>query len=158
MREGDFEADGKIFSMQNGFLELLEERRNDYKTWVPVYCVAVHDYVFFNMQGFNHLRFKIDNTPRNPKESMYKLGLLPLVRPAVHLATVVEKYERRIAPIGGSRKITLKEMDYWAVESIVGRKNARVRIILRKLVGGEHIHFWSIMKLGENQKPPPLEG
>ena len=88
--------------MSNRFLELLNLRREDYKTWVPVYCVAIRGYVFFNMMGFNHLRFKTrDNTPRNPSETMYKLGLLPLVRPAIHLATVVEKYERRISPIGG---------------------------------------------------------
>lgn len=144
--------------MPNVFLDLLHERRDDYKAWVPVYCVAVHEYVYFNMQGFSHLRFKINNTPRNPKEAMYKLGLLPLVRPVIHAATVVKKYERRVAPIGGSRKVVLKEMEYWAVESIVGKKNTRIRVILRKIVGGKHTHFWSVMKLGENQKPPPLVG
>lgn len=144
--------------MPNGFLDLLNERRDDYKAWVPVYCAAIREYVFFNMRGFNHLRFKITNTPRNPKEAMYKLGLLPLVRPAIHAATVVEKYERRIAPIGGSRKVVLREMEYWAIESVVGKQNTRVRVVLRKVVGGEHIHFWSVMKLGENQKPPSLEG
>ncbi len=144
--------------MGNGFLNLLDERRDDYKTWVPVYSIAVREYVYFNMRGFSHLRFKINNTPRNPKETMYKLGLLPLVRPVIHAATVVEKYERRVAPLGGSRKIVLKEMEYWAVESIVGKKNTRIRVVLRKIVGGERIHFWSVMKLGENQKPPPLAG
>ena len=61
--------------MSNGFLDLLRERRDDYKAWVPVYCVAVHEYVYFNMQGFGHLRFKIDNTPRNPKEAMYNCDI-----------------------------------------------------------------------------------
>ncbi len=143
--------------MAKRFLSLLNERRDDYKKWLPIYCIAVREYIYFNMQGFNHLRFKIDNTPRNPKEAMYKLGLLPLVRPAIHEATVVKKYERRIAPLGGSRKIVLKEMEYWTVESIVGKKNTRVRVVLRRVVGGEHIHFWSVMKLGENQKTPLLE-
>ena len=108
------------------------------------------------MQGFNHLRFNTDNTPRNPKEAMYKLGLLPLVRPAIHSATVAEKYQRRISPVGGRRRKILKEMEYWAIEAVVGKQNVKVRIVLRKLVGGEHIHFWSIMKLAENQKPPSL--
>ena len=77
--------------MGNGFRNLLDERREDYKTWVPIYCVAIRQYVFFNMQGFNHLRFKVNNTPRNPSKAMYKLGLLPLVRPTIHQAPVVEK-------------------------------------------------------------------
>lgn len=143
--------------MSNGFLDLLEKRRNDYRTWVPVYCQAVRECIFFNTQGFNHLRFKIDNTPRKPQEAMYKLGLLPLVRPAIHLATVVEKYERRLAPIGGSRRKVFKEMEYWAIEAIVGKQNTRVRIVLRRKVGGENIYFWSVMKLGENQKTPLIE-
>ena len=139
------------------FIKLLNERRDDYKTWLPVYSVAIREYVFFNMQGFQHLRFKIDNSPRNPKESMYKLELLPLVRPAIHAATVVEKYERRIAPVGGSRKKIMKEMEYWAIEAIVGKRNTRVRVILRKLTNSDRVHFRSVMKLGENQKPPLLE-
>ena len=144
--------------MSNAFQKLLQDRLDDYKTWVPVYCVAIRDYVFFNMRGFNHLRFKTDNTPRKPSEAMYKLGLLPLVRPAIHAATVVKKYERRIAPIGGSRTKVQKEIEYWAIESVVGKQNVRVRIILRKIVGGEHVHFWSVMKFGTGkQKAPPHE-
>ncbi len=129
------------------FQNLLEARRNDYKTWVPVYCVAVRDYVYFNMQGFNHLRLNIDNTPRPPAEAMYKLGLPPLVRPVIHMATVVEKYERRVSPVGGARKKIYKEMEYWAIESVVGKQKTRMRIVLRKMVGGAHIHFWSVMKI-----------
>lgn len=87
---------------------------------------------------------------------MYKLGLLPLVKPVIYSAKSAE-YERRLAPLGGSRKIVLKEMDYWALTAIVGKQNVKVRVILRKLVNSNQIHFWSVMKLGENQKPPPLE-
>lgn len=79
----------------NKFQKLFTERKKDYVTWVPIFCPALREYIFFNMQGFNHLRFKINNTPRNPKEAMYKLGLLPLVRTVIHTATKVDKYERR---------------------------------------------------------------
>lgn len=135
------------------FKKLLHERKLDYKTWIPVYCPALRDYVHFNMMGFNHLRFKIDNTPRNPKEAMYKLGLLPLVRPAIHLATIIEKYERRLAPVGGSRKRVHKEMEYWSIVEVVGKQGVKVKVILRKIGTGQ-LHFWSIMKLLENQKTP----
>ncbi|HEC30822.1 MAG TPA: hypothetical protein ENI66_02305 [Candidatus Yonathbacteria bacterium] len=138
------------------FLKLLENRKRDYKTWVPIYCLAMREYVFFGMRGFNHLRFKIDNSPRSPSETMYKLGLIPLIRPAIHLATVVEKYERRISPVGGSHKKVLKEMEYWAVESIVGKSNARIRVVLRRLIGSKQVHFWSVMKLNDNQKSPSV--
>ena len=124
----------------------MDERKKDYATWVPVFCPAIRDYVSFNTKGFNHLRFKTNNTPRNPKEAMYKLGLLPLVRPVIHLATKVDKYERRLSPVGGSRKKVLKEVEYWGLIAVVGKQNIKIRVVLRKLVNSREIHFWSVMK------------
>lgn len=82
---------------------------------------------------------------------MYKLGLLPLVKPVIYHAKTAE-YERRLSPIGGSRKKILKEMEYWGLTAIVGQKNTKIRVVLRKMVNGNQIHFWSVMKLSENQK------
>lgn len=135
--------------MIDKFQKLLEERRGDYSTWVPIYCPALREYIFFNAMGFRHLRFKVDGTPRNPKEQMYKLGLLPLVRPTVHSATTVEHYERRLAPFGSKNKDgqkILKEIEYWAVVSTVGKQKIKIKVILRKIGTGK-IHFWSVMKL-----------
>ncbi len=132
--------------MPNNFKKLLDERRDDYKTWVPVYCPAIREYVVFNAQGFNHLRFKIDNTPRNPKEAMYKFGLLPLVRPVIHNATKVDSYERRLSPIGGSRTRIMKEIEYWSLVATAGKQQVKIRVVLRRIIGSSQIHFWSAMK------------
>ena len=133
--------------MISKFKQLLANRKTDYAAWVPIYCSAIRKYVFFNAGGFNHLRFKIDNTPREPKIAMYKLGLLPLVRPVIHGATKVEAYERRLAPVGGTRKKILKEFEYWAIVETVGKQKTKIKVVLRKAVNGEKIYFWSVMKL-----------
>ena len=133
------------------FVALLHERKKEYKTWTPIHCPALRQYIHFNMRGFNHLRFKTDNTPRAPKEAMYKLGLLPLVRPVIYNAQDAG-YERRLAPIGGTRKKVLKEMEYWSLTATVGKQDVKTRVILRRLVGSDQIHFWSVMKLAQNQK------
>jgi hypothetical protein len=132
--------------VRNKFKKLLIERKEDYRTWSPVFCPVLREYVFFHSQGFNHLRFKIDNTPRKPQEAMYKLGLLPLVRPVIHNATKVDKYERRLSPVGGRRKKILKEIEYWGLIEVVGKQNTKVRVVLRRIVGSTTIHFWSVMK------------
>lgn len=124
-----------------------------FKTFTPMYCPALREYVIFTMAGFNHLRFKVDNTPRNPKEAMYKLGLVPLIRPVIYNAKKVDNYERRYSPIGGSRKKVFAEIEYWTLVAVVGKQNTKLRIVLRR-VGKGQIQFWSVMKLGENQKPP----
>ena len=77
---------------------------------------------------------------------MYKLGLLPLVRPVIHNATKVDKYERRLSPVGGRRKKILKEIEYWGLIEVVGKQNTKVRVVLRRIVGSTTIHFWSVMK------------
>lgn len=135
------------------FQRFLEERREQYKTFTPMYCSALREYIHFTMRGFNHLRFHIDNTPRNPQEVMYKIGLLPLVRPAIYQSKRVE-YEKRLAPVGGSRKIVMKEIEYWAITEIVGKQNVKIKVVLRKIGNSKQIHFWSVMKLGENLKTP----
>lgn len=141
------------------YLELLSLRRTEYKSYSAPYCLALREYVSFNSDGFNHLRFRTDGTPRKSTEQMYKLGLLPLVIPVIHLAVRVDQYERRLAPIGRKKKDTrkvLKEVQYWSLVAVVGKQSVKLRVILRKIGDGK-LHFWSVMKLGEgqkNQKPP----
>lgn len=120
-----------------------------------MFCTALRDYVTFNSDGFAHLRFHVDGTPRKPEEQMYKLGLLPLVRPTIYSAPKAE-YEKRLAPIGRKKKNgqkIMKEVEYWGLEAVVGKQNVKLKVVLRKIGTGK-LHFWSVMKLGENIKTP----
>ena len=139
--------------MLDYYSKLLKKRKNDYLSWKPIYCVALGDYVSFNTRGFNHLRFKVDNTPRRSREAIYKMGLLPLVRPVIYQAKKIDKYVCRIAPVGGSRKKIYKEIEYWSLISVVGKQEVKIKVILRK-VGTGPVHFWSVMKKSRNQKTP----
>ena len=136
--------------------KLLAQRKKEYTDYKECYCPAIREYVIFNSKGFKHLRFKTDGTPRNPAYQMHKFGLLPLVIPTIKSATSVERYERRMAPIGAKRrdgKRIRKEVQYWAMVAVVGKQNVKVKVVLRK-VGTGATHFWSVMKLGENLKTP----
>ena len=126
---------------------LLDTRRKEYAGYTSVYCQCIREYVFFNSDGFSHLRFHVDGTPRNPKEQMYKLGLLPLVIPVIKIAKRVEQYERKLNPIGRKKKAgkkILKEIQYWALVDVVGKQNVKLKVILRK-IGTGRIHFWSVV-------------
>jgi hypothetical protein len=48
-------------------------------------------------------------------------------------------------------------MEYWGITAVVGKQNVKIKVILRKLVNGSKIHFWSVMKLAVNQKTPSLD-
>lgn len=104
-----------IFRMTNKFRDLLNQRKLEYRAYSPVFCPALREYVIFNADGFLHLRFNVDGTPRRSEEQMYKLGLLPLVIPTIKAAPRAA-YEKRLAPIGRKKKNgqkILKEVEYW---------------------------------------------
>ncbi len=130
----------------SSFKELLDQRKQEYQSWNSMHCKTLNQHVHFTMAGFNHLRFKIDNTPRKPQEAMYKLGLLALVKPVLYCANDAT-YERRVSPVGGSRKRVYKDMEYWSLTATVGSNKATVRVVLRRIIGSDRIHFWSVMKL-----------
>lgn len=125
---------------------LREKRRKDYNSWKPIYCKAVAKYVDFNASGFRHLNFKIGNKPRSIREALYKLNLLPLVRVAIQKSVKVDEYRKTVAPVGGSNKRNLKEIEYWGILGVVGKQNVRIKVILRRIGKGK-IHFWSVMKV-----------
>jgi hypothetical protein len=51
-----------------------------------------------------------------------------------------------LSPIGGTRKKILKEIEYWGLIEVVGKQNVKIRVVLRRIVGSDRIHFWSVMK------------
>jgi hypothetical protein len=133
--------------VRNKFNNLLQKRREEYASWLPIYSSALQERIFFNAKGFTHLRFKTDNTPRAPKETMYKLGLLPLVRVVIHSASEIENYQKRLAPVGGTRKKILKEIEYWSLIGRAGKQNVKIKVIVRRVGKSSQIHFWSVMKI-----------
>jgi len=127
---------------------LLEKKRREYKAYLPMFCPAVNERVIFNADGFGHLRFHLDGSARKPKEQIYKLSLLPLVRSAIRLAHVVG-HEKRFAPVNRKKRHghrVLREVDYWGLEAKVGKRKTIVRVILRKIGDGK-LHFWSVMRV-----------
>ena len=134
--------------LNNGYTQLLSRRREEYKKYLPVYCPCLKGDIVFTSDGFNHLRFRVDRTPRNPAEQMYKLRLLPLVIPVIKNSKEVEEYRKFLLSI--DKKI--KEIHYWSVTARVGKQNTSVRVILRR-VGKGKIHFWSVMKSRKIKKP-----
>ncbi len=119
-------------SLKSSEFEIFKEkRRKDYNTWKPIYSPALGEQIFFNSKGFNHLRFRTDGTPRNFREALYKLRLLPLVRSVIYKARKVDEYRKG-------------RVEYWGIVEAVGKK--KIKVILRR-IGKGRIHFWSVMRL-----------
>ena len=121
--------------------ELISKYHQLYLQIKPVFSPAINELVYFNNAGFHHLVYKRGHR-RAVGEISCRLSLVPLIVPVIK--NCAEEVEIRI------RKENIKgeriRVTYYALEANVGRSNARVRVVTRK-VGekGKH-YFQSIMK------------
>ena len=93
------------------------------------------------MYGFKHLIF-IGKHRRENKAIMNRLVLIPLIVPVIRNCDEEIEIRVRRETIDGKRV----RVTYYALEALVGKSNARVRVVTRK-VGEKGSHFFqSIMK------------
>lgn len=126
--------------------KLIREKRTWYKAVRKSFCPILKEDVFFTSKGFRHLLYDGLGHARSRKERMYKLGLLPLVIPVIKSATKIEEYK----PPVYSEKLG-KMVEFWALQSIVGKQNTLVTIVLRK-IGTGSIHFYSVWKRQDRKR------
>lgn len=120
--------------------ELIREKRTWYKAVRKSFCPILKEDVFFTSKGFRHLLYDGLGHARSRKERMYKVGLLPLVIPVIKSATKIDDYK----PPAYSEKLG-KMIEFWALQSVVGKQKTQVTVVLRK-IGTGNIHFYSVWK------------
>lgn len=132
--------------------EMIKEKRTWYKVVRKSFCPILKEDVFFTSKGFRHLLYDGLGHARSRKERMYKIGLLPLVIPVIKSATKVEEYK----PPTYSDKLG-KMVEFWTLQSVVGKRNTLVTIVLRK-IGTGGIHFYSVWKKQDRKKTKKPRG
>lgn len=132
--------------MPLSYEELITQGRVWYKAIKEVYCPILDFSVIFNAKGFHHLLYDGHGKARTRKERMYRLGLLPLIIPVLKRATKIEEYT---APCYSKK---LKKMtEYWRLKAVVGKQEAIVTVILRR-IGTGHVTFHSVWKKPDRKK------
>ncbi|KKS44236.1 MAG: hypothetical protein UV05_C0009G0015 [candidate division CPR1 bacterium GW2011_GWA2_42_17] len=126
--------------------ELLKKKRTWYKAAQKSFCPILKEDIFFTSKGFRHLLYDGLGHARSRKERMYKVGLLPLVIPVIKSATKIDEYK----PPAYSEKLK-KMVEFWTLQSVVGKQNTTVTVVLRK-IGTGNIHFYSVWKKQDRQK------
>jgi hypothetical protein len=128
-----------------------KDKKKLYDSIGVVYCRHLDVDVTFNAKGFHHLFYEGDGTPRDKKECIYRLKLLPLIVPVIKYANEFI-YEERETKTSRKKEAPIKLIKYWALIAWVGRdRNVQIKVVLRKIGNGQ-IHFWSVMKLKERNK------
>jgi len=69
-----------------------------YDSIKSVFCPVLNKDVLFNARGFYHLSYKADGTPRDVREIIYKLTLVPLATPVVKNAIGIHEEREIVLP------------------------------------------------------------
>ena len=138
----------------------FNERKERAQTIYSAQKSALNPYfknqVVFNSDGFHHLQFSA-RRERNKKEQLLKFSLLPLAIWVIKNSGTIQEYRKGLITIGKKSKdgfTSAKITEYWGLVAIVGEKQIKIRVILRR-VGDGNVTFWSVMpfsKLKGGQK------
>lgn len=110
--------------------------------------------VYFNSDGFEHLRFKNRFTPRRRTEQYTRFRLLPLAIETIKKSGTLQEYEERILPL---KHKGLRLTKYYVFIALIN--NLRIKVIIKEVGGGKK-HFWSVYPIwkiikdstGENKR------
>lgn len=121
--------------------EMIIYYRSIYSGISPIYSKAIQDTIYFSMSGFKHLVYKGKHRRTNAA-LRGRLVLIPLIIPVIKECKEEQEIRIRRERIDGKNV----RVTYYALEAHVGKANALVRVVTRK-VGEEGKHYFhSVMK------------
>ena len=116
-----------------------ETQKQLYRSLQPVVCPALQEQVYFNSDGWNHLRFE-RRRPRSKAEKYYRLSLLPYVHAVISNAPQAKK---EVKSADGS--VITWSLSFALIKSNTNGKLCKVKVIvIRKKPGGK-LYFLSVM-------------
>lgn len=132
------------------FKKLFEESKNFYHGVGSVYCPALKSDIFFNAEGFQHLRYKNSRSGRSKQERRNKLAYLKEAVEVLKISTTYQEYREKMCQIGTADSKGFRTMTnvafyaFWAVLE-KGKTKIRIRVIVRKTINSGKYIFWSVM-------------
>ena len=134
------EVDPKAFQTEK------EKAHTHYLKEREIYCPYFGQKVVLNAEGFHHLQFSAGRE-RPKQEQLTKFRLLPLALQIIRKSGTLQEYRVLLESVGKKKQdgfTPMKEVQYWAFIAIVGEKQKKIRVIVRK-IGNGNIVFHSVM-------------
>ena len=111
-----------------------------------IYCPYFGQKVVLNSEGFHHLQFSAGRE-RPKQEQLTKFRLLSSALQVIRKSGTLQEYRVLLEPVGKKKQdgsTPMKEVQYCAFIAIVGEKQKKIRVIVRK-IGNGNIAFHSVM-------------
>lgn len=136
--------------MEHPFHSLFERRqkaRQFYKQIGFVYCPYLTERIYFNSEGFNHLRYRGPRKERDFKVQELRYRLLYLAPRLLELTHTLQEYEERSFEYS---KIT----SFFGFIAILDRW--KVKVIVKKTGEGRYT-FWSVIPNWRTRKSDSVQ-
>lgn len=131
------------------FNKLKQKTEEEYKKIGCVDNSALKTKIYFNSDGFHHLRYDGHRSERSKKVQQYKFKFLNQAVEILKKSTTIQEYRRSLCPIGksdssGFRKTSLVEwFGFFAITNF--SNSTRIMVVVRKVGENGQYHFWSVM-------------
>lgn len=118
------------------FRKFVEEKRSYYKRIGKIFCPILNGDVYFNAQGFHHLRYNGLGKERSKKQQRFRMNLL-------EYSSLIIARSKKVSEYRIYRKED-KNIQYWKLAYSV-HKEGIVAVILKR-IGYGNVIFYSIWK------------
>lgn len=127
--------------------KLIEKQRDYYKSIVSVYSPLLQETVYFTSEGFNHLLFKSNRSPRKLSERYMKLMCLSYTVKVISKCKTASETRQYIRLVRGKKKTATSHELVYEIE-----EGKMIRVIVER-VGTGKLKFLSVMPHKNSSKP-----
>src|SRR3989344_3695622 len=128
------------------FNKMKEGAEAFYKTIGSVQCPYFKENINFNVEGFEHLKFKAWNRARSKSDQFMRLKLLRLAPETIRNSKTLQGISEEKIFVRKKRNSRwekiLTEVTYYEFVAVLDRK--RVKVIVKQISGGEKF-FWTMI-------------
>ena len=129
--------------------DLKQKQKAFYKSIVSVFCPILNDTVYFTSDGYHHLLYESNRTPRKIAEQFMKLHCLTHAPDVIKNCALVSETRKIQKKIDGKLR---SGVHYELIhEACPGKK---IRVIIEKIGTGKH-RFLSVMPHKQKVKKSP---
>ncbi len=136
------------------FNKIKNKAIEDYNREKEIYNPYFKQKIILNSDGFHHLQFST-RKEGNKKEQLLKFSLLEEAIQIIKASGTIQEYRPPLLTPVGKRnshgEIKMKEVEYWAMIAIIGKRQLKVRVVLKR-IGNGNIVFWSVMPFSKIKK------
>ncbi|MDD3285484.1 MAG: hypothetical protein PHG95_02515 [Patescibacteria group bacterium] len=126
------------------FNKLKIEVESRYKAIGSIFSPALEASIFFNANGWHHLRYDNNRSERSKAVQKNKLIFLNDALRVLRQATTIQEYRRTLLLDNNNNPHITEWFAFWAIVSFM--RKIRIKIIIRRVGGNNSFyHFWSVM-------------